>query len=81
MAKLQIGTRVDESWVQEIDQTCSELGITRSDWLAGVVAAALKRDKELVPSLAARVAKLESWQRAVAGAGAGMGSAGDGYRV
>lgn len=81
MAKVQIGTRVPNTWVEQIDGVCSDLGINRSDWLSGVVAEALGRDKELVPSLAARVAKLERWQRAVAGVGAGMGSADDGYRI
>lgn len=76
MAKQAIGTRVDESWVEEIDETCSELGITRADWLASVVAEALGRDKELVPSLVERIAKLERWQRAIAGAGGG-----DNYRI
>ena len=76
MAKTQIGTRVPSAWAKQIDDLCAELGITRSDWLVGVVGAALNRDKELVPSLAARLAKLEKWQRAVAGAGAG-----DGYRI
>lgn len=60
MAKESIGAKIPTEWKQQIIQICSDLDITPSEWLSGVIGQALgDTTVNAVHSLPERVAALE----------------------
>lgn len=58
--KVTIGCRIPDDWLGSIDELTHELGISRSEWFAGLVSEALgQQDAGTVRSLEKRLTTVE----------------------
>lgn len=58
--KATIGSRIPDDWLKQIDELTNELGVSRSEWFAGLVGEALgKQDASTVRSLEKRLTTVE----------------------
>ncbi|WP_146141111.1 hypothetical protein [Stenomitos frigidus] len=58
--KVTIGCRIPDDWIGQIDAVVNELGVSRSEWFAGLVSEALrKQDAGTVRSLQQRLTTVE----------------------
>ncbi len=58
--KATIGCRIPDDWVGQIDAVVNELGVSRSEWFAGLISEALgKQDAGTVRSLEKRLTTVE----------------------
>jgi antitoxin component of RelBE/YafQ-DinJ toxin-antitoxin module len=60
ISKVTIGFRVDPSVADEVDLVCSGLGLTRTEWMNGLIRDALgHKPVETIGALARRVEAIE----------------------
>lgn len=71
MAKQTIAARIEPDWIAEIDGICEGLSISRSDYLASLLADALEKDAPLVATFDARLKDLERWRDRITGVSPG----------
>ena len=58
--KATIGSRIPDDWLKQIDELTNELGVSRSEWFAGLISEALgKQDAGTVRSLQQRLTTME----------------------
>ena len=76
-AKHTLSCRIDRVLLPEVKQRAAALGQSPAVWVENLVLDALGKESASVASMERRLQSLEMWRGAIAG----MGSAGDGYRI